>query len=198
MYPNSINSLIESFKLLPGIGEKTAERLAFSIIDMDVENVDYFSESLKDAKKKIKLCQKCNSLTESDICSICNDEFRLNDILCVVEDPKNVFLFEKLGMFKGKYHVLDGLISPLDGINPEDIGIDKLLDRIKKEKFKEIVFAFKPSIEGETTSLYIKKVLDGTGILVTRLASGVPMGADMEYIDGITLERALNDRKEIE
>ena len=197
MYPNSINSLIESFKLLPGIGEKTAERLAFSIIDMDVENVDYFSESLKDAKKKIKLCQKCNSLTESDICSICNDEFRLNDILCVVEDPKNVFLFEKLGMFKGKYHVLDGLISPLDGINPEDIGIDKLLDRIKKEKFKEIVFAFKPSIEGETTSLYIKKVLDGTGILVTRLASGVPMGADMEYIDGITLERALNDRKEI-
>ncbi len=198
MYPNSINSLIESFKLLPGIGEKTAERLAFSIIDMDVENVDYFSESLKDAKKKIKLCQKCNSLTESDICSICNDEFRLNHILCVVEDPKNVFLFEKLGMFKGKYHVLDGLISPLDGINPEDIGIDKLLDRIKKEKFKEIVFAFKPSIEGETTSLYIKKVLDGTGILVTRLASGVPMGADMEYIDGITLERALNDRKEIE
>lgn len=198
MYPNSINSLIESFKLLPGIGEKTAERLAFSIIDMDLDNVEFFSNSLTDAKKNIRYCKNCHSLTENEVCDICKDEFRNSNVLCVVEDPKNVFLFEKLGMFKGKYHVLDGLISPLDGINPEDIGIEVLLERIKKEQFKEIIFAFKPSIEGETTSLYIKKVLDGTNIKVTRLASGVPMGADMEYIDGLTLERALNDRKEIE
>lgn len=198
MYPESINSLIESFKLLPGIGEKTAERLAFSIIDMDIENVEFFSTSLLDVKNNIRYCKNCNCLTDEDVCYICKDEFRISNVLCVVEDPKNVFLFEKLGMFKGKYHVLSGLISPLDGINPEDIGIEKLLDRIKKEKYEEIIFAFKPSIEGETTSLYIKKVLDGSSIKITRLASGVPMGADMEYIDVLTLERALNDRKEIE
>ena len=114
-----------------------------------------------------------------------------------MEDFKNIFLFEKAGFFHGKYHVLNGLISPLEGINPEDIGIDKLLDRIENEKFEEIIFAFKPSIEGETTALYIKKILDGLNIKVTRLASGVPIGADMEYVDSLTLERALNDRKEI-
>lgn len=198
MLPNSINDLIESFKLLPGIGAKTAERLAFSIIDMDESNIDFFSDSLVNAKKNIKHCRICNTLTDEDECYICNDKNRNNEILCVLDDSKNVFLFEKMGIFKGKYHVLDGLISPLDGINPEDIGINKLLERIKKERFKEILFAFKPSIEGETTSLYIKKILDGTEIKVTRLASGVPMGADMEYIDELTLERAMADRKEIE
>lgn len=198
MLPNSINDLIESFKLLPGVGAKTAERLAFAVIDMEKENVDFFSNSLTQVKQKIKHCKICNSLTDDDICSICNDDTRKKDILCVLDDSKNVFLFEKLNIFRGKYHVLDGLISPLDGINPEDIGIDKLLDRIKKEDYKEILFAFKPSIEGETTSLYIKKILDGNDIKITRLASGVPMGADMEYIDELTLERALEDRKEIE
>lgn len=198
MYPRSINDLIEAFKLLPGVGEKTAERFAFSILDMEDENIEFFSDGLKKMKKSIHLCRECNSLTEQNICSICEDMHRNREILCVVEDAKNIFLFERLGMYQGLYHVLSGLISPLDGINPEDIGIDKLLSRIKKEKYKEIIFAFKPSIEGETTSLYIKKVLDGTGIKITRLASGVPMGADMEYIDGLTLERALNDRKEIE
>lgn len=198
MLPNSINDLIESFKLLPGVGVKTAERLAFAVIDMEQENVDFFSNSLTQVKKKIKHCKICNSLTDEDICSICNDDNRKKDILCVLDDSKNVFIFEKLNIFRGKYHVLDGLISPLDGINPEDIGIDKLLDRIKNEDYKEILFAFKPSIEGETTSLYIKKILDGNDIKITRLASGVPMGADMEYIDELTLERALADRKEIE
>lgn len=198
MLPNSINDLIESFKLLPGVGAKTAERLAFAVIDMEKENVDFFSNSLTQVKQKIKHCKICNSLTDDDICSICNDDTRKKDILCVLDDSKNVFLFEKLNIFRGKYHVLDGLISPLDGINPENIGIDKLLDRIKKEDYKEILFAFKPSIEGETTSLYIKKILDGNDIKITRLASGVPMGADMEYIDELTLERALADRKEIE
>ena len=117
--------------------------------------------------------------------------------MCVVEDPKSVFLFERVGVFNGYYHVLDGLISPIDGINPEDIGLAKLLDRIKNEDFKEIIFAFKPSIEGETTSLYIRKILSDLDIKITRLASGVPMGADIEYIDSLTLERALNDRKEV-
>lgn len=198
MYPESIKNLIESFKFLPGIGEKTAERLAFSILELEEEQTELFAESISEVKSKIHACSKCNTLTESDLCFVCNDSSRNKEILCVVEDTKNVFLFEKLGMFNGMYHVLNGLISPLDGINPEDIGLDKLIDRIKEESFKEIIFAFKPSIEGETTALYIKKILDGMGITVTRLASGVPMGADMEYVDSLTLERALNDRKEIE
>ena len=198
MYPDSIKSLIESFKFLPGIGEKTAERLAFSVLELEEEQVEFFSDSLKDVKNNIHKCEICNTLTENDRCYICSDDSRTSDLLCVVEDTKNVFLFEKLGMFHGKYHVLDGLISPLDGINPEDIGLDRLLDRISKENFKEIIFAFKPSIEGETTSLYIKRILDGLDVKTTRLASGVPIGADMEYVDSLTLERALNDRKEIE
>lgn len=198
MYPESIKNLIESFKYLPGIGEKTAERLAFSALELDEEQIELFSDSLNSVKEKVHKCSNCNTLTENDICFICSDMARNRDALCVVEDTKNVFLFEKLGMFSGKYHVLDGLISPLDGINPEDIGLDKLLDRIKLENFREIIFAFRPSIEGETTSLYIKKILEGMDIIVTRLASGVPMGADMEYVDSLTLERALNDRKEIE
>lgn len=198
MYPDSIKSLIESFKFLPGIGEKTAERLAFSVLELEEEQAEYFSESLVNVKKNIHKCSICNTLTESDMCFICKDDARDNDILCVVEDTKNVFLFEKLGMFHGKYHVLDGLISPLDGLNPEDIGLDKLVDRITSEKFKEIIFAFKPSVEGETTALYIKRILDGLNVKTTRLASGVPIGADMEYVDSLTLERALNDRKEIE
>lgn len=198
MYPDSIRNLIESFKYLPGIGEKTAERLAFSVLDFEDEQVDLFKESISDVKKKVHKCSICNSLTENDICYICADETRNKDILCVVEDCKNVFLFEKLGVFHGKYHVLNGLISPLDGINPEDIGLDTLIDRITKEKFKEVIFAFKPSIEGETTALYIKKILEDMNITITRLASGVPIGADMEYLDSLTLERALSDRKQIE
>lgn len=198
MYPDSIKSLIESFKFLPGIGEKTAERLAFSVLELEEEQVEFFAESINDVKKNVHKCDVCNTLTENDKCFVCKDESRDSKLLCVVEDTKNVFLFEKLGMFHGKYHVLDGLISPLDGINPEDIGLDKLIDRITAEQFKEIIFAFKPSIEGETTSLYIKRILDGLDVKTTRLASGVPIGADMEYVDSLTLERALNDRKEIE
>ncbi len=198
MYPDSIKNLIESFKYLPGIGEKTAERLAFSVLELEDEQADLFRSSIKDVKMKVHKCKRCNSLTEDDECYICKDESRDNGTLCVVEDTKNVILFEKLGVFHGKYHVLNGLISPLEGINPEDIGLETLIDRITKEKFKEIIFAFRPSIEGETTSLYIKKILEDMNLKITRLASGVPMGADMEYLDSLTLERALNDRKEIE
>lgn len=198
MYPESIRSLIESFKSLPGIGEKTAERLAFSILELEDEQIEAFSNSLLDVNKKVRKCSICNTLTDDEECYICKDKTRDEKILCVVEDSKSVFLFEKLGMFTGKYHVLEGLIAPLDGINPEDIGLSKLLDRINNEKFEEIIFAFKPSIEGETTALYIKKILENMDIKITRLASGVPIGADMEYIDSLTLERALNDRKELE
>ena len=197
MYPGSLNELIESFKYLPGIGEKTAERMAFAILEMDSEKVENFSSSIIDAKKSIHRCPICNSLTDKEECLICSSNDR-NNTLCVVEDPKSVFLFEKLGLFKGKYHVLKGLISPLEGVNPEDIELEKLIDRVKKENFQELILAFKPSIEGETTSLYIKRILGDMDLSITKIASGIPMGADMEYIDAMTLERALIDRKNVE
>ena len=198
MYPDSLKNLIESFKYLPGVGEKTAERLAFAVLDFDEDQCELFSQSLLNVKSKIKKCSICNTLTENDVCFVCSNSLRDNDVLCVVDDTKSVFLFEKLGMFNGYYHVLDGLISPLDGVNPEDIDLNKLIERISKDKFKEIILAFKPSIEGETTALYIKKILSDMDVVVSRLASGLPIGADMEYVDKLTLERALIDRKEIE
>ena len=198
MYPESLRELIECLRYLPGVGEKSAERYAFSILDMDEEKIHSFASSLEEVKKKVHPCSKCNCLTENEVCEICSNKTRDNTVLCVVEDPKNVFLFERLGTFNGMYHVLSGLISPMDGINPEDIGIDKLITRIKDNHFKEIILALKPSIEGETTALYIKKVLEGLDLTVSKIASGIPMGADMEYIDAMTLERALTDRKNIE
>lgn len=198
MYPNSIKNLIESFKFLPGIGEKTAERLTFAVLELEEEQAEFFSESIINLQKNIHKCKICNTLTENELCFVCENKLRNSEVLCVVEDTKSVFLFEKLGMFDGYYHVLNGLIAPLDGVNPEDIGLDKLIERITKEKFKEIILAFKPSIEGETTALYIKKILSDMDIVVSKLASGLPIGADMEYVDSLTLERALLDRKEIE
>ncbi len=197
MIPDSLNQLIESFKILPGVGEKSAERYAYAILDLDDDLVSQFASSVENIKDSIQRCSICNSITDKNICSICSDKTRENNALFVVDDPKNVFLFEKLNMFNGKYHVLNGLIDPLEGVNPEDIGIDSLIKRIEDEDFKEIIFALKPSIEGETTSLYIKKILDGMNVKITRLASGVPIGADMEYIDSLNLERALSDRKEV-
>ena len=195
MIPENIKILIESFKLLPGIGEKTAERLAFSILDLDEEQVEVFSDSVLDAYKKTTRCKKCNCITDSEFCKICSNEVRDDTILCVVEDSKSVFLFEKLAVCNGYYHVLNGLISPLEGIDPEDIGLSKLIERLENSNYREIILAFKPSIEGETTALYINKILDGMDIKVTKIASGIPMGADIEYMDALTIERALLDRK---
>lgn len=195
--PDSLKNLIESFQNFPGIGEKTAERMAFSILNFDDEKFSLLQDNLNLVKKEIHPCKCCNSLTDRELCAICESDLRDKNTICVVEDSKIVFLFEKLGTYNGLYHVINGLISPLDDINPEDIGLDKLLNRIKKENIKEVILAFKPSVEGEITALYIKKILDGMNILVTRLASGVPIGADMEYIDALTLERALEDRKEV-
>lgn len=197
-YPNLINDLIECFKKLPGIGEKTAERLALSVLDMDDEVLEIFSTSLKDVKHKIKRCKQCNHLTDEELCSVCkNADVRDKHTICVVEEPKNVILFEKVGSYNGMYHVLDGLISPLDGINPEDINISSLIERIKKEEIKEVIIAVKPSVEGETTALYISKLLEGLNVVVSKIAHGVPIGVDMEYIDSLTLEMALEDRKSV-
>ena len=193
-YPKTILNLIECFKKFPGIGEKTAERLALSTLNMESDIIDLFSKSLKDSQTKIKKCSRCGSLTEEEICQICNDKSRDTSTLCVVEECKNVILFEKIGTFKGIYHVLGGLISPLEGINPEDIHIDNLINRIKNENIKEVILAIKPSVEGETTALYIRKMLEGTDIKISKIAHGIPMGADIDYIDPLTLEMAIEDR----
>ncbi|MDD2434631.1 MAG: recombination mediator RecR [Bacilli bacterium] len=196
-YPTTIKNLIECYKKLPGIGEKTAERYALATIELEEEIIELFSKSLKNIKTKIRRCNKCNNLSENELCDICCDSSRDSKMICVVEQPKNVILFEKVGSYNGKYHVLDGLISPLDGINPEQIKLNLLIKRIKEEKIKEVIIAVKPSIEGETTALYIKKLLEGLDITVSKIAHGVPIGAEMEYIDSLTLEMALEDRKTI-
>ena len=196
-YPNSIIRLIENFKRLPGVGEKSAERYAFSINELEKEDVIDFSEALIDVKTKIKKCPLCNNITEDEVCDICKDETRDKSTICVVENIKNVFSFENLSVYNGLYFVLDGLISPIDGIGPEDINIEYLIKRIKEENIKEVILAINPSIEGETTLLYIQKLLENIDVTVTRIAHGIPLGADIEYIDPLTLEMALNDRKEV-
>lgn len=196
-YPKSLRNLIECFKKLPSVGEKSAERMALSIMEMKEEQINLFSESLIDVKTKIKRCDICNNFTEEDICEICSDSGRNSEVICVVESPKNIVLFEKIGSFSGKYHVLNGLISPLDGITPEDINIKTLVSRVEEEKIKEIIIAVKPSIEGETTALYISKLFENYPVLITKIAHGVPLGTDMEYIDTLTLEMALEDRKQV-
>lgn len=196
-YPLSIRNLIECYKKLPGIGEKTAERLALATLNLDQEIIDLFSTSIADVKSKIRRCEKCNNLSEEELCEVCKQLNRDKKTICVVEDPKNVVIFEKVGTYKGLYYVLDGLISPLDGINPEDIKLNELLTRIQEEKIEEVIIAVKPSIEGETTALYISKILKGLPVKVTRIAHGVPLGVDMEYIDFLTLELALENRQDV-
>lgn len=196
-YPTTIRNLIECFKKLPGIGEKTAERYALSVLELDDDVINLFADSLVNVKKRIRRCKNCNNLTEEDYCEICQDDTRDHHIICVVEEPKNIMSFEKAGTYRGTYHVLDGLISPLDGINPEDININSLINRIEKEDIKEVIIAIKPCIEGETTSLYISKKLKGKNIIISKIAYGIPLGADMGYIDPLTLEISLENRQEI-
>lgn len=196
-YPKTVMNLIECFKKFPGIGEKTAERMALSTLEMDEETLKLFSNSLNNVKIKIKKCEKCGSLTEEELCEVCSDKSRDHSIICVVEECKNVILFEKIGTFRGLYHVLGGLISPLEGVNPEDIHINDLIRRIKDEKIKEVILAIKPSVEGETTALYIRKMLEGENVTVSKIAHGIPMGAEIDYIDPLTLEMAIEDRRQV-
>lgn len=197
MYPKCIRNVIDCFKNLPGIGEKTAERLAFSLIGFSKENLTSFSAAITDIRDKITTCEICGNIADSNICNICSDKERNSNIIFVVEKAKDISLFEKINIYNGKYHVLGGLISPLDGIGPDDININKLIDRIDKESVHEIIMALKPSIEGETTMQYIKKILENKNVRVTRIATGIPMGTDIEYIDAMTLEFALEARKDI-
>jgi len=196
-YPESLNNLINSLKKLPTIGEKSAERLAFAIMNMDEEDVILFSNSISDVKSKIRKCEECGNITENEKCDICLNEDRDKTIVCVVEDSKNIITLEKMGSYNGKYHVLNGLISPIDGKGPSDIEIDSLITKVNNDKIKEVIIAISPTLEGETTALYISKLLEDLDVVVSRIAYGIPMGADMEYLDPMTLSMALMNRNKI-
>ena len=190
--PDSANKLIDELSRLPGIGRKTAQRLAFHFLNSDEEQSHSLSQSLLDIKIKIKNCSICHGITEEDPCKICNDPRKNDSFICVVENAYDIFVFEKTNSFSGKYHVLGGALSPLDGIGPDDLNIESLVNRIN-EGF-EVVIATNPSVEGETTALYLSKILGQKGANVTKLARGVPVGSDLEYVDDATLIRAMEGR----
>ena len=197
IYPEILERLIDYLKKIPGVGERSAERYALALINLDEEELVDFGDTLAKIKKKLHTCNTCGHLTDDEECYICTDQSRNHNLICVVEDYRSIFSFEKTGKFNGVYHVLGGLISPIDGINPDDLNISKLISRCKELNNAEVIIALRPTIEGDTTTLYLKRVLDKQNIKITRLSYGIPMGAEIDYLDVLTLERALYDRKEV-
>ncbi len=192
--PESLTRLVERLKTLPGIGQKTAERLAFFVLKSSTEEVKRLAHALTDVKERVKLCSICNSTTEIDPCGICADPGRDHSLICVVEEPHDVFAIERVAEFKGVYHVLMGVLSPLDGVGPEELKIGELAQRIDKGGVKEVIVATNPNSEGEATAMYLGKVLKDKGVVVSRIARGLPMGGDLEYADEMTLSKALGGR----
>jgi recombination protein RecR len=196
LYIESIDNLIKEFRKLPGIGPKSAKRIVFFLLKFSMDDITRFSEALVEMKGKVRFCKNCFSLSEGDRCSICKDESRDKRKICVVEEASDVIIIEKTSEYRGLYHVLGGLLSPIDDIGPNEIKVPELVNRVKNENIKEIIIALNPTVEGESTSTYLKKILEPTGVKVTRLASGIPVGGDIEYADEITLGRAISDRRE--
>jgi len=196
-YPEPISKLIDSFTKLPGIGPKTAVRLAFFVLTMKDDDVLDFANSLVSAKRELTYCSVCGHITDRDPCGICEDESRDPSVICVVEDPKDVIAMEKMKEFNGRYHVLNGVISPMDGIGPEDINVPSLLERLKDDAIEEIILATNPNIEGEATAMYISRLVKPSGIKTTRIAHGLPVGGDLEYADEVTLAKSLEGRREV-
>lgn len=191
-----IKKLIDGFSKFPGIGKKTAERLAFHVIKGNNKEVQEFLNAIINAKKNLKTCAKCFNISEDELCPICSDKKRNNKLICVVEDVRDILAMERLHEFDGVYHVLQGTLSPMSGITPEDIRIKELIIRVKEEEIEEIILATNPKVEGETTASYIAKLLKQDKVKVTRIAHGIPVGGDLEYVDEITLLRALEGRRE--
>lgn len=193
----SLARLIDQFERLPGIGHKSAQRLAFHVLSMSDEQAKSFAQNILDAHQKIKKCSRCCNLSEDELCPICKNTSRDNSIICVVEDPRDVMAFERTHEYTGTYHVLHGVISPMNGVGPEDITIKELIARLSDEAVAEVIMATNPTVEGEATAMYISRLLKPMGITVTRLAYGVPVGADLEYADEVTLTRALEGRRKL-
>ncbi len=194
--PKSVASLIEAFESLPGIGPKTAARLTYYLLHAPDTLAQQLADSARDLKAKTKICHICQNITETDPCEICDDPQRDQTIICIVEDPLDVWAIEKSGSFSGLYHVLHGVIAPLENIGPEELRINELLPRLKDGKVKELILATNPSMEGEATAMYIQRLTKPLGIKTTRIARGIPIGAELEYADEVTLRRALEGRKD--
>ena len=194
-YIEPIGKLINQFTKLPGVGAKTAQRYAYKIINMSEEEAAEFAESIAKAKKEVHYCRVCGNYTDKDVCDICS--LRDNSVICVVKEPKDVLAMEKAHEFKGVYHVLHGVLSPMEGITPNDIRIKELLSRIAAGNVKEVIMATNPDVEGEATAMYISGLLKPLGVKVTRLAHGIPVGSELEYADEVTISRAILDRKEM-
>ncbi len=192
-----LNELINQFERLPGIGKKTAQRLAYSILEQPPERARQFADALVNAKEKIHFCKCCQGLTDLELCGICGDDNRDHSIVCVVEEPRDITAFERTREFRGVYHVLHGVISPLDGIGPDQLRVKELMSRLSDGTVKEIIMATNPTVEGEATASYLSRLVKPMGIKVTRLAYGIPVGGDLEYADEFTLARALEGRNEI-
>ncbi len=193
----ALGRMIEAFMKLPGIGRKSAERLAFAVLGMPKDVAGSIAQAILDLKNNSRYCTVCNNITEDDICSICRNDRRDSTRICVVEEPSNILILEKSGIFRGRYHALLGAISPLDGIGPEDLKIDGLLERLKSGGIKEVIIATNPTVKGETTALYLSKLIKPMGISVSRIAYGLPVGGDIEYADESTVQRALEGRREM-
>lgn len=196
-YTKSMQELIDHFKKMPGIGTKTAERMAFYILKAPKEEIDRFSSAIKKVKDGVKFCKKCGNLSEAEICSICSDNRRDKTTVCVIEEPKDLILIEKSGRYKGTYHVLFGAIAPLDGIGPDELRIKELLNRIKEDKVKEVILATNSNAEGETTAIYLSEQLAPLKVKISRIAYGIPVGGNLDYIDQATLIRALEGRQTV-
>ncbi len=195
--PRSFQNLVNNLTILPGVGEKTAERYVYSLYEKDDDDVETLAKSLVDFKKNIKTCDICGCLSDENLCDVCSDKTRDKSTICIVEDSKNVFFIEKTGKYKGYYHVLNGLISPIDGKNPEDLNLSELVNNRITDEVKEIIIALNPSIEGEITSQYIQRILEKYNVKVSRLSYGLPMGTDIEYLDPVMISKAWDDRKVI-
>ena len=196
-YIESLSNLAEKFGRLEGVGKKTAMRMAFSILELETEEAEDFARAILDAKEKIHLCPICQNLTDHEVCPICADEERDRSVICVVTDARTVLAMEKVREYRGTYHVLHGLISPMNGITPEQLKIKELLARVGTGEIGEIIVATNPTVEGEATAMYLSRLLQPFGVRVTRLAYGVPVGADLEYADEVTLYRALEGRRDV-
>lgn len=197
-YPKPLNRLINEFSKLPGIGGKTAQRLAFHVLSLNTPEVESLANAIRDAKQNLRYCSVCGNLTDRDPCAICSDPQRDPKVICVVESPQDVLAMERIREFNGRYHVLHGTISPVEGIGPGDINLKSLIVRLQKEpEVEEVIIATNPNIEGEATAMYISRLLKPSGIRVTRIAHGIPVGGDLEYADEVTLLKAMEGRREI-
>ncbi len=197
-YSTSIQDLIDNLAKLPGIGGKTAERLAFHIIKENNKEVQQLLNAIVSAKKNLKKCTKCFNISDDEICPICSNKERNHKLICVVEDVKDIISMEKTGEYKGIYHVLEGVLSPMNGVSPEDLRIKELIIRVTEEKVEEVIIATNPKVEGETTASYIAKILKPYKVKVTRIAHGIPIGGDLEFVDEVTLAKAIEGRREME